>query len=46
MNGTHLSTDPSYYEPQPESVFVDFTTSPARYTAQELQDDQDHWYFW
>jgi len=45
MNGTHLSTDP-YNETYPESVFVDFTTSPARYTAQELQDDQDHWSFW
>ena len=45
MNGTHLSADP-YCRPEQESIFVDFTTSPIRYTAQELQDDQDHWTFW
>jgi hypothetical protein len=45
MNGTHLSTDP-YDEPDQKSVFIDFTTSPSRYTAQELRDDRDHWPFW
>ena len=52
MNGTYLSTDPyddfdePYHGSNETSVFVDFTTSPARYTVQEIQDDRDHWSFW
>jgi hypothetical protein len=44
MNGTHLSDEHDI--DQETCVFVDFTTSPGRYTVEEQQDDRDHGYFW
>ena len=46
MDGTHMSDMHPINHPCETNVFVNFTTCPGRYTAEELQDKRDHGYFW
>jgi hypothetical protein len=45
MDGTHMSDEHWIDQPRETNVFVNFTTCPGRYTAEELQDERDHGYF-